>query len=231
MDIDKGIYMKIKRILFAALALTMALCLCACGGTKIKYNGEDGSYTDKKGNEYLRAPAAYEPVSYETDKAFGKLIAGIGEFELYQIAHAPEGEWVTTADGDVLYRKDVQLPSLTEFGATNIYVCREGEKIHAFANITKTDEINAILKTYLEGESIPYPNKVATESLRLRIASDKYPFLFYRLTYLEYASDVIVYTVDAQGNEIETNYGKYFIYNRDDGRCVPAGDVVHTYVE
>jgi hypothetical protein len=48
---------------------------------------------------------------------------------------------------------------------------------------------------------------------------------------LEYAGDVIVYTTDAEGKEIETNYGKYFIYNRDEGRCVPVGDVVHTYVE
>ena len=55
--------------------------------------------------------------------------------------------------------------------------------------------------------------------------------MYYRLTYLEYSSDVIVYTTDADGNEIETNYGKYFIYDREEGRCVPAGDVVHAYVE
>lgn len=223
--------MKINRTILALVALTLVLCLCSCGGTKINYNGEDGSYTDKKGNVYFRAPSAYEPVAYETDKAFGKLIAGIGEFDLYQIAHANEGEWVTTADGDVLYKDGVKLPALAEFGTTHIYVCRDGESVHAFANITKTDEVNAIIKAYMEGESIPYPNKVATESLRLRFASDEYSFLYYRLTYLEYASDVIVYTTDADGNEIETNYGKYFIYNRDDGRCVPVGDAVHKYVE
>ncbi len=223
--------MKITRIVSAVAALGLALCLCACGGAKIQYNGEDGSYTDKKGNEYLRAPSAYEPVSYETDKPFGTLTAGIGEFELYQIAGAAQGEWVTTADGDVLYKDGVKLPTLAEFGTDHIFVCREGEKIHAFANIQKSDEVAAILKAYLEGESIPYPNRMATESLRLRFASDEYPFLYYRLTYLEYSSDVIVYTTDADGNEIETNYGKYFIYNRDDGRCVPAGDGVHKYVE
>jgi hypothetical protein len=231
LDIDKGIGMNIKRTLAAALALLSVLGLVACSGTKITYDAQSGSYTDKKGNEYLRAPSAYEPVSYETDKTFGKMIAGIGEFDLYQIANANEGEWVTTADGDVLYKEGIQLPTLAEFGTSHIYICREGESIHAFANIQKSDEIYAILKAYLEGESIPYPNKVANESLRLRFASDQYPFLYYRLTYLEYASDVIVYTTDADGNEVETNYGKYFIYNRDDGRCVPAGDVVHTYVQ
>ena len=222
--------MKIKKIVLALIALLMALSLCSCG-TKIQYNGEDNSYTDKKGNAYLRASSAYEPVSYKTDKTFGKLIAGIGEFDLYQIANAPEGEWVTTADGDVLYREGVKLPALGEFETSHIYVCREGESIHAFANITKAEDVAAILKVYLEGESIPYPSKTAEQNLRLRFASDEYPFLYYRLVYLEYTSDVIVYTTDENGNEVGTNYGKYFIYNRDDGRCVPAGDVVHTYVQ
>ena len=222
--------MKIKQIAIAAVALVMALSLCACG-TKITYNGEDGSYTDKKGNEYLRAPSAYEPVSYESEKAVAKLVAGIGEFELFQIANAPEGEWLTTADGDVLYLDGVKLPALAEFGTDRVYVCREGESIHAFATLTKANEISALIDAYTNGESIPYPSRMAEQSLRLRFSSEEYPFLFYRLTYLEYSSDVIVYTTDADGNEIETNYGKYFIYNRDEGRCVPVGDVVHAYVE
>ena len=231
LDIDKGIPMNFKRILLALIALTLALSLCSCGGAKIKYDSKDGSYTDKKGNAYMRAPSAYEPVSYEADKTFGTLTAGIGEYDLYQIVGAGEGEWLTTVHGDVLYKSNTKLPTLAEFGTDGIYVCREGEKIHAFANIQKSDDVAAILKVYLEGESIPYPSRVATQSLRLRFVSDEYPFLYYRLTYLEYSSDVIFYTTDADGQEIETNYGKYFIYNRDDGRCVPAGDVVHTYIE
>ena len=223
--------MKIKNIALAAVVLGLVCSLCACGGTKIQYNGDDGSYTDKKGNEYLHAPSAYEPVSYESEKAFGKLTAGIGEFELYQIAGAGEGEWLTTQDGDVLYLNSVKLPTLQEFGTDRVYVCQEGERIHAFATITKEAEINELLEVYLNGESIPYPSRVASQSLRLRFASDEYPFLYYRLTYLEYASDVILYTTDADGNEIEVNYGKYFIYNRDEGRCVPAGELVHRYAE
>lgn len=223
--------MSAKRIVLVLIAMMLALSLCACSGTKINYDQENGSYTDKKGNEYLRAPSAYEPVSYKTDKVYGKLTAGIGEFDLYQIAGAQEGTWLTTADSDVIYKKGAKLPTLAELGTDRILVCREGEKIHAFATIVKAEEIGALVQAYMEGESIPYPNRVASESLRLRFASDDFPYLYYRLTYLEYSSDVIVYTTDADGNEIETNYGKYFIYNRDDGRCVPAGDVVHKYVE
>lgn len=210
----------------------LVLCLCACSGTKITYHQENNSYTDSKGNVYLHAPSCYEPVSYQSDKAYGSLTAGIGTFDLYAITDAPvEGEWLTTADCDVLYKEGAKLPTLQEFQTDCIYICREGESIHAFARVETQQEIDALIKTYLEGESIPYPSRVATQSLRLRFASKAYSFLFYRLTYLEYASDVIVYTTDESGQEIETNYGKYFLFNRDDGRCVPVGDALHKYVE
>ena len=222
---------KQRYIALALCALVLTVSLCACGGVRIKYDGEDGSYTDRRGNEYLRAPSCYEPVSYLSEDVAGKLTAGIGKFDLYAIAKTEEGKWLTTADGDVLYRSDVTLPELEEFGASNILICREGEVIHAFASIESQQEIDALVKAYTEGESIPYPARMAEQSLRLRFESDAYPFLYYRLTYLEYSSDVIVYSLDENGQEIETNYGKYFIYNRDDGRCVPISDAVHQYVE
>ena len=218
------------RYIALALACVMLLCLCACGA-KIEYNQEDGSYKDKRGNEYLRAPSCYEPVSYLSEEPWGTMVAGIGEFDLFAVANAEEGDWLTTADGDVLYKKGVTLPTLQEFSADQILICREGEIIHAFARVETQAEINEIVSTYLESESVPYPGRMAEQSLRLRMTSEEYPFLYYRLTYLEYSSDVIVYSTDENGQEIETNYGKYFIYNRDDGRCVPVGDVLHKYVE
>ncbi len=223
--------MKIKRILAALAALALLACLSACQGAKINYNQDNGSYTDKKGNTYLRAPSCYEPVSYDSEKPYGTLTAGIGTFDLYTITGTEPGEWLSTADQDVMYLESVKLPTLQEFGTNCVYICREGERIHAFATLQTQAEIDAVVKAYLEGESIPYPARVAEQSLRLRFASSEYPHLYYRLAYLEYSSDVIVYSTDADGNEIETNYGKYFIYNRDEGRCVPVGDVVHKYVE
>lgn len=223
--------MKIRSITLALVAAALVLCLCACSGAKITYNQENGSYTDKKGNVYLRAPSCYEPVSYAADEAVGTLTAGIGEFDLYAVKGAEEGKWLTTADREVLYLESETLPKLQDFGTDRIYICREAEKIHAIHTITQADEIDVLLKAYLEGESIPYPNRVALQSLRLRFASDEYEFLYYKLTYLEFSADVIVYTVDENGRELETNYGKYFIYNRDEERCVPVGDVIHKYVE
>lgn len=221
--------MKNIRWIALALASALLLCLCSCSA-KITYDKESGIYEDKRGNEYLRAPSCYEPVSYLSEKKYGTLIAGIGEFDLYAISNAKEGDWLTTADGDVLYKKGVTLPTLEEFGVDGVLICREGESIHAFARVETQAEIDALIKTYLEGESIPYPSRPAAQSLRLRMTSEEYPFLYYRLTYLEYSSDVIVYA-EENGLELNISYGKYFIYDRDTGRCVPVGDALHKYVE
>lgn len=223
--------MKTKWIALALTFAALALCLCGCQSPEITYNQENKSYTDKNGNTYLSAPACYEPVSYDSEKPYGSLVAGIGKFDLYTIAGTQNGEWLTTADQNVLHLESVTLPTLEQLGVNCVYVCREGEIIHAFARLNTQAEIDEVIKTYLEGESIPYPRQTAAESLRLRMASDKYPFLYYRLTYLEYSSDIIVYSTDENGQEIETNYGKYFLFNRDENRCVPVGDVIHKYVE
>lgn len=223
--------MKIKQIALVLAFAALAICLCGCQSPEITYNQDNKSYTDKSGKTYLSAPACYEPVSYDSEKPYGSLVAGIGKFDLFTIAGTQNGEWLTTADQQVLYLESVTLPTLEQFGVNCVYVCREGEIIHAFARLNTQAEIDEVIKTYLEGESIPYPRQTAAESLRLRMGSDQYPFLYYRLAYLEYASDIIVYSTDENGQEIETNYGKYFLFNRDEDRCVPIGDVIHKYVE
>ena len=224
--------MNTKRIALILAIAALVLCLCSCGGVKIEYDQDNGSYTAKNGKVYFRAPSSYEPVAYDSEKAYGSLTVGIGEFELFTMTNAPvEGDWLTTAERDVLYAEGASLPALQDFGTDRVLICREGEKIHAIHTITDSAEIEALIGLYLEGESIAYPTRVAKESLRLRFASKENPHLYYRLTYLEYSSDVIVYGTDENGAETETNYGKYFLYDRDEGRCVPVGDVIHKYVE
>ncbi len=224
--------MNTKRIALILAIATLVLCLCSCGGVKIEYDQDSGSYTANGGKVYLRAPSAYEPVAYDSEKAYGSLTVGIGTFDLFAMTNAPvEGDWLTTADRDVLYAEGAALPALQNFGTDRVLICREGEKIHAIHTITDKNEIDALISLYLEGESIAYPARVAKESLRLRFASAENPHLYYRLTYLEYSSDVVVYGTDENGVETETNYGKYFLYDRDEDRCVPVGDVIHKYVE
>lgn len=222
-----------KRILAWLCVLLAAIaCLSACSA-KVIYDNENNSYTDKRTKkQYMMAGTSFEPVAYSTEKQYGKLTVGVGEFALYAIEYTEPGTWLTTNLGDVMYREDQKLPTLEGFETSRIYVCREDEKIHAFAVMETKAEIDAVLDAYLNGTAIPYPsNKTPEQNLRLRFASDTYKHLYYKLIYLEYANDVIVYTTDEQGNEIEVNYGKYFIYNREMDRCVPIGDVVHKHVE
>ncbi len=221
-----------KIIAWVCLALAVVTCLSACSA-KVVYNDQDSSYTDKKtGRKYMMAGTSFEPVSFYTDKEYGTLEVGVGEFALFAIKGVDEGTWLATEFGDVLYREDQTLPTLETFDTSRIYICREDEKIHAFATVEDKTEIAEVIDAYQNGTSIPYPSsKTAEQNLRLRFASDTYGHLYYKLIYLEYAEDVIVYSADADGNETETNYGKYFIYSREDDRFVPVGDLLHKYVE
>ncbi len=221
-----------KIITWTCLALAAMMCLTACSA-KVIYNDQDSSYTDKKtGQKYLMAGTCFEPVSFITEKEYGTLVVGVGEFALFAIKGVEEGTWLATEFGDVMYREDQTLPTLETFETSRIYICREDEKIHAFATVEDKGEIEKVIDAYVNGTSIPYPsNKTAEQNLRLRFASDTYKHLYYKLIYLEYAEDVIVYTTDENGQEIETNYGKYFIYSREDDRFVPVGDLLHKHVE
>lgn len=222
---------RIQRIIvWLCVALAAMLCFSACSA-KVVYS-EDGDYTDKRtGKRYQMLSPNFEPVSYLAEKTYGTLVIGIGEFDLYAIKGTEKGTWLTTQYGDVLCAADQTVPTLESFGTSRVYICREEEKIHAIATIENQSEISVLLDTYLNGESIPYPaGKTTEQNLRLRLASDTYKHLYYRLVYLEYTEDVIVYTTDENGEEVATNYGKYFIYNREEGRCVPAGDIVHANI-
>ena len=217
---------------WVCLALAAMMCFSACSA-KVIYNDQDQSYTDKKtGQKYMMAGTCFEPVSFFTDKEYGTLQVGVGEFALFAIKGVDEGTWLATEFGDVMYREDQTLPTLETFDTSRIYICREDEKIHAFATVEDKGEIAKIIDAYVNGTSIPYPsNKTSAQNLRLRLGSDTYKHLYYKLIYLEYAEDVIVYSTDADGKEIETNYGKYFIYSREDDRFVPVGDLVHKHIE
>lgn len=221
-----------KRIVWLCLALAAMLLLSACSA-KVIYDDQNKTYTDKKtGQEYLMAGTCFEPVSYNVEKEYGTLVVGVGEFALFAVKGVEEGTWLATEFGDVMYREDQTLPTLATFDTSRIYICREDEKIHAFAIMEDKAEIDKLLDVYLNGTPIEYPSlKTPEQNLRLRLGSDTYKHLYYKLIYLEYAEDVIVYSTDADGNEIETNYGKYFIYSREENRCVPVDGTVHKYVE
>lgn len=221
-----------KRIIaWLCVALAALLLLSACS-SKVIYDDQSNTYADKKtGQKYLMAGTCFEPVSYNVEKEYGTLVVGVGEFALFAVKGVEEGTWLATELGDVMYREDQTLPTLATFDTSRIYICREDEKIHAFNIVEDESEIDSILDLYLNGTSIEYPSlKTPKQNLRLRLGSDTYKHLYYKLIYLEYAEDVIVYGTDAQGNETEINYGKYFIYSREEDRCVPVGDTIHKYV-
>ena len=85
-------------------------------------------------------------------------------------------------------------------------------------HMTDAEQIASIVSAFEGNEKIKYPAIHASRSYRIHFESERYPGLYYTLTYLEYAEDYVVE---------DTNYGKYFLYNPFDQIFVPVGDEIY----
>ncbi len=216
---------KAKRYLIFAVALITAVifCLSSCGkGNKFSMDG-DGKYVDKKTNiSYIDAPFCYEPI-YVSDKVYGTL----DKVPLYEIEGADPEKWLCEQSGTVFYADSVRLPTLEEMNVSYALVMLEEVTL---ANISDRGEIEGLVDAYTNGISLqkPYWSDGSYRiNWRIRFA-DETIGVYYIIAYLEVDEDYIV-TLD-DGTEV--NYGRKFFYNRfDEGRLVPAGDLLDGYVE
>ena len=211
-----------KKYILATVAAVCALCVILVGcskGNEFELNGE-GKYVDKSnGVSYIDAPACYEPI------AMGEEIYGhVGEAKLYQIQGADPHKWLCESYGTVFYADDVKLPTL---GEMNISYCNVVLEDTVLVKISEATAIAAIVEAYENGESVTRP-AVSSDSYdinwRLKMA-DESVGLYYILSYIEIDED---YVVENENGE-QINYGRKFIFNRFENRCVAAGDVMDAY--
>ncbi len=171
---------------------------------------EDGRFLDKDtGLYYLAAPSNYEPVSHST-KAYGKKD---GHY-FYPITGQQTRDWLTEDIYDicgVYYNETISLPSLVDFKANTIHVCKDGDAVVRVVEIADQADVQAVVNTMLNGEAVTLPD-VITTVYTLRIASSEYTWLYYN----------VVYVVTAEGN---------FYYDRGVGKAVKADILVENYIK
>lgn len=211
--------MKRNSFLLSAVAAVCVLCLALSGCSKgNKFTeGSDGKYVDNKTKiTYLSAPACYEPINMG-DSVYGEL----GITELYAIEGADPQKWLCETSGSVLYAEGVKLPSLAEM---NISYANIVDNDNAVVTVRDGSVIGEIVRVYTEGERIRRPmvlESAYSANVRIKFA-DETIGIYYILAYVELKEDYTVLNDDGT----ETNYGKKFIFNRFDGTCVAAGDVL-----
>ncbi len=210
-------------ITVVSLICVMATLLASCASGNKFTVSKDGKYVDKKTDiAYLAADGCYEPIGM-TDKLYGRL----DKVELYEIEGADPKKWLCEQSGTVFYAESERLPTLEEMNVSYALVVMEDVTL---ANISDRGTIEGLADAYMNGISLskPYWSDDAYEiNWRLRFF-DETIGICYVLTYIEVKEELIL--KDSEGNEI--NYGKKFFYNRfDEGRLVPAGDILASYVE
>lgn len=194
-----------KKTLLLLFFITVLLLTSCSQLVRITY--KDGKYTDSAHNiDYENASVSYEPVSEGTEYArFNKTV-------LYTIPGAEPTEWLAEkyeGIGSVFYSEDVVLPSLSEFEANKILIFVSGFNNLAVASINDAEVISELTDILANGEQTEAQN--TDKSYSLKIASDKYPFIYYNL----------VYIISADGER--------FVYDRGTKRTVAVGTLIDKY--
>ena len=222
-----------KNLLARAVAGVLLTCVLtsfsACGKTPVLTPTGDGGYENNKSDmQYYMADDCYEPASYIKDKVVAQN-DGVGFFAVEGV----DGEsWLYSPDfGLMLYAKDQKLPTLEEMHCDAVHICLEDETTIEIYKEENINLVNAIVEAYLNGTELIYPMKKAAYSFRVKFASSEYPWLRYGVIFLQYAEDYIVETKNENGEIVEVNYGKNFLYNRSEGYFVAIGDEMQKYID
>lgn len=213
---------KVKKLTaLLAVMFAVALAFTACSNeNKFKVN-DDGQYVDKKTDiAYIDAPACYEPIAMG-EELYGKMESA----QIYEIVGADPEKWLCESMGTVFYAADVKLPTLDGMDISYVSVNKNDVEV---VKLSDEDTVSAIVSTYANGEAIRKPSY--TESMldiswHLKFADESIG-IYYVLNYIELTEDYIV--TDDSG--VQINYGRKFIFNRFENKCVAAGDALASCV-
>lgn len=215
--------MKITRKLVVALSvlLVFTTVLAGCSKRGKFESGDNGIYRDKKTSvSYKDAPACYE--AYErSDELYG---SGKG-VSFYTIVGLDPLEWLCEESGTVFYSENTKLPTLSEMDISSVGIYWETSEILKLADVTDENMIAGLKGSYVSGISLTYLPDTPTINWKIKFC-DTSLGLCYTVTYLEYAEDYIVTGEDGE----QINCGRKFFRNRYEGKFVPAGDWLDSYV-
>lgn len=206
--------MKISRFIrAAALLLTLVSILSSCTLflDTLVYDKTVNIFTDKKnGVKYTDAPSCYEPTAL--GKEYAKWKSAGEDVIFYEVEGMDPHMWLTEEGKTVFYAEDVTLPTLAQMAPHSIYVCVEQELSVAVAEITLAADITAVVTAWETGEAVAYPGTSPDSTFRIKFLSNQYPGIYYSLIYVSYSD------------------GTSYLYSRDSGKCVAAGDIIDAYI-
>ncbi|MBQ7338688.1 MAG: hypothetical protein IJW40_09590 [Clostridia bacterium] len=212
---------------FRIAVLLVACCLLLCGCVhSLKVNDND-TYTDRKtGVTYVPLSACYEPASLGEEYASFKL-SGMKTM-LYTVgALAPENVLGSAYNG-VYANQSLVLPTFEEMEMTRVLIYTKTATTIPVLTLKAEDAaqqgvIDALRSAYLGGARVSYPSFYTQQSAyTLRFEASNLPDIYYCISYIEYEEDIYD-IVDG----VETNLGRYFLYDRYNKICVAVDGTLH----
>ncbi len=202
--------MKIRKTIRAAAAvllISLILSSCTLFLNTLTYDKDKNLFTDKKtGIAYTNAPSAYEPVEAGEEYAVWK---SAGEKVIFsEIKGMNPADWLMEEGKTVFYAERVSLPTLSEMKPHFLYICIEQAYTVVISTIEDAEDIAELTERWESGEPVVYPATTPDLSYRIKFLSEDYPGLYYSLIYAKYSD------------------GSAYLYSRDSGRCVEAGEII-----
>lgn len=201
-----GRYAALIALLFTAIVL-----LFSCSSV-ISLSYEDDLLVDKKNNvSYTFASVSFEPALIGEKYAEYKKL----NVELYTIPGLSPSKWLAEqyeGIGSIFYSTDINLPALAEFEANKVMICITADVSLPLAEITDLQDISAIIEQIDNGERAIIP-PTCENSYTLKFVSEKYPFIYYTLRYLDCGD------------------GRYYFHDRGTKKSVHANDIIEKYIQ
>ncbi len=204
-----------------AVALLCAVSILISGCAKgNKFLDEGDTFKDKKTKVvYNYAPACYEPIS-PSEKIYGQT----KDSDFYSLEGIDPLKWLCEEGGTVFYASDLTLPSISEMSISYIDICTSDTTTITRAKISNANDISEIISAYADTDGIYYLGHTPETTYKIRFA-DASIGVYYSLSFIRYSEDYI-----SAVNGEEKNYGKDFLYNRFEGKFVPAPEALVNYI-
>lgn len=204
--------MKLIKIIAVLALAVMLLTSCNVGLVKIERDTSTPYYTNAAtGVNYTYAPSCYEAVS--VGRKYAKWRNPSTTVIFNEMEGADPELWMTEEGKTVFYAEQVTLPELDEMEISQVLVCVEGTSTVSLAAITNELHIADLIYTWQNGDEVEYSGLEPERNYRVKFVSEKYPWMFFNLIYVEYSD------------------GSSYLYCRDLGKCVAAGDIVKGYLD
>ncbi len=204
--------MKIIKITALLAMSVLLLTSCNLGLVKVEHDKNTAIYSvAATGVDYNYAPSCYEAV--EIGDKYAKWRNPSTTVIFYEMVGADPTQWMTEEGKTVFYSDKVTLPQLPDMEISEILVCVEGTSTATLVSITNDLHIDEIIDTWQTAEEVQYSGITPTRNYRVKFVSDKYPWMYFNLIYVEYSD------------------GTSYLYCRDLGKCVPAGNLIKGYLD